>query len=137
MTSSDPKKSRDDESFKEKLTEKLDKLKKDERVESLFSFAKSNTRDTIAYIVLIIGIILLFFPPYYYGGLLIGLISGLYFSEEILFIAIHFNEMIEEQGLVRVLILSALCVGFFIMAPAIFFGLAIGALAMKVIAPSK
>lgn len=137
MTSSDPKKPRDDESFKEKLTEKLDKLKKDERVESLFSFAKSNTRDTIAYIILIIGIILLFFPPYYYGGLLIGIIGGLYFSEEILFIVSHFNEMIEEQGLVRVSILSALCVGLFIMAPAIFLGIAVGALAMKLIAPNK
>jgi uncharacterized membrane protein (UPF0136 family) len=136
MNSSDPKKPRDDESFKEKLTEKLDRLKKDERMESLFSYAKGNTRDTIAYILLIIGIILLFFQPHY-GGLLIGIIAGLYFSGEIIFIASHLNELIDEQGMVRVLVLAALLVGFFIMAPTIFFGAAIGAIAIKLIAPNK
>jgi ABC-type multidrug transport system fused ATPase/permease subunit len=136
MNPTEPKKPRDDESFKEKLTEKLEKLKKDERVENLFSYAKGNTRDTIAYILLIIGIILLFFQPHY-GGLIIGIISGLYFSNEIIYIAGHFNDLIEEQGMVRVLVISALLAGLFIMAPAIFLGAAIGAIAIKVIYPNK
>jgi len=136
MTSSDPKNPRNDESFKEKLTEKLDKLTKNDHVEGLFSYAKSNTRDTIAYILLIIGIILLFFQPHY-GGFLIGLIGGLYFSNEIISIANHFNDLIEEQGVVRVIVLAALFVGFFIMAPAVFIGAAIGALAIRVFAPNK
>lgn len=136
MTSSDPKKPRDDESFKEKLTDKLDKLKHDERVESLFSYAKSNTKDTIAYILLIVGIILLFFEAQY-GGFIIGLIGGLYFSDEIIYIAKHFNDLIEEQGLVRVLVLAAVIVAFFISAPFIFFGAAIGALVMRVLIPNK
>ncbi len=136
MTSSDPKKPRDDESFKEKLTDKLDKLKHDERVEGLFSYAKSNTKDTVAYILLIVGIILLFFEPHY-GGFIIGLIAGLYFSDEIIYIAKHFNDLIEEQGLVRVLVLAALLVAFFISAPYIFLGTAFGALLMRVLVPTK
>lgn len=136
MTSSDPKKPKDDESFKQKLTEKLDRIKKDERVGNLFSYAKANTKDTIAYILLIIGLILLFFHPHY-GGFLIGIIAGLYFSEETIFIATHFNELINEQGLVRVLVLAALLVGLFIMAPAIFLGTIVGSLVMRVIVPNK
>jgi len=138
MTSSDPEKQKpkDEESLKGKLTDKLDKFKKDERMENLFNYAKSNTKDTIAYILLIIGIILLFFQPHY-GASLIGLIVGLYFSDEILYIIQHFNDLIDEQGLVRVLILSALLVSFFILAPFIFFGAIVGAVIMKVIAPNK
>lgn len=136
MTTPDPKTPRNDESFKEKLTEKLEKLKNSDQVGGLFSYAKSNTRDTIAYILLILGIILLFFQPHY-GGFLIGLIAGLYFSEEIIYIANHFSDLIEEQGLVRVIVLAALFVGFFITAPLIFIGAFIGALAIRVFAPNK
>src|ERR1700758_3069298 len=116
MTSTDPNKPKDDGSFKEKLTQKLDKLKQDDRVDGLFKYAKSNTKDTIAYIILIIGIILFFFMPPY-GGLLIGLIVGLYFSDEIMYVITHFNDFIDEQGLVRVLVLAALTIAFFIAAP--------------------
>lgn len=130
MSSSDPRKSKDDESFKEKLNDKLEKIKHDERIEGLFSYAKSNTKDTLAYILLIIGIILLFFAPHW-GAFLIGLIAGLYFSEEIIYIVQHFNDFIEEQGLVRILVLGALSVAFFIMAPFIFFGAIVGALLKK------
>ncbi|HRD56310.1 MAG TPA: hypothetical protein PLC42_07950 [Parachlamydiaceae bacterium] len=132
MASSDPRKPKDEESFKEKLNEKLDKIKQDQRIEGLFSYAKSNTKDTVAYILLIIGIILLFFQPHW-GAFLIGLIAGLYFSEEIVYIIQHFNDFIEEQGLVRVLVLGALAVSFFIMAPFIFFGALAGAFAKKLL----
>jgi len=109
MTYTDPKKPDEDESFKERLTKKLDNLKNNESVDGLFNFAKSNTKDTLAYILLIIGIILMFFEPRS-GGLLIGLITGLYFSDEIIDIIKNFNGLIEEQGLVRVLVLAALFV---------------------------
>jgi len=33
----------------------------EEKNEGLYSYAKSNTRDTVAYLVLIIGVVLLFF----------------------------------------------------------------------------
>lgn len=136
MTSSDPNKSKDEESFKERLTHKLDQLKQDDRVEGLLNYAKSNTRDTIAYITLIIGIILLFFHPHL-GASLIGLIAGLYFSEEIIYLIQHFKEFIEEQGLVRVLILAALLLGIFISVPFIFFGALVGAFIVKLISQGK
>jgi len=136
MTYTDPKKPDEDESFKERLTKKLDNLKNNESVDGLFNFAKSNTKDTLAYILLIIGIILMFFEPRS-GGLLIGLITGLYFSDEIIDIIKNFNGLIEEQGLVRVLVLAALFVTVFILLPFLFLGMLVGVLAMKIILPNK
>lgn len=132
MTSSDPKKPINDESFKERLTKKFDNLKNDNRLDGAFSFAKSNTKDTLAYIFLIIGIILIFFETQL-GGLILGVITGLYYSDEIIYIVKHFNELLEEQGFVRVLILAALFVAFFILLPFLFLGMLLGVCTIKLI----
>lgn len=83
-----------------------------------------NPRDVIAYVLVILGICLLFFLPLY-GGLIIGIVTGLYFSKEILDSSRKYEEFIEEQGFVRVLILGGLLLAFIISAPAIFIGIAL------------
>lgn len=119
-----PDKKKDDPSVKDKLNDTFEKLKK----EGLYTYAKSNTRDTIAYVLLIIGLILLFFAPFY-GGILIGIVIGLYFANEIINVAKNINEFVDKQGVVRSLILGALTLAFFIAAPSIFIGAAITVLA--------
>lgn len=89
-----------------------------------FNYAANNTRDIIAYIILVIGIIMLFFQPLY-GGLLIGLVAGIYFSKEIIRIIKNCESMVEEEGVVRSIILCGVALAFFISAPAIFIGAAI------------
>lgn len=119
-------------SVKDKLSDTFEKLKQ----EGLYTYAKSNTRDTIAYILLVIGLILLFFAPFY-GGILIGLVIGLYFANEILAIVTNINEFIDRQGAVRSLILGALALAFLIAAPSIFIGAAITVLAKFLFADKK
>lgn len=92
--------------------------------DDMFSYAKSNTRDLIAYVLMILGILLLFFQPLY-GGLLIGLVAGAYFSKEILEILRNYEKVIDQEGLVRSLILAGTLLAFFISAPAIFVGMAV------------
>lgn len=55
MEPSNPNK-KNEPSAKDKLVETFEKLKQ----EGLYTYAKSNTRDTIAYILLVVGLILLF-----------------------------------------------------------------------------
>lgn len=119
-------------SAKDKLAETFEKLKQ----EGLYTYAKSNTRDTIAYILLVIGLILLFFAPFW-GGLLIGVVIGLYFANEILSVLTNINDFIDRQGLVKSLILAALALAFFIAAPAIFIGAALTVLARFLLADKK
>lgn len=88
------------------------------------NFFQPSTKDMIAYILLVLGIILLFFQ-HLYGGILIGIVAGVYFSKEILSIIRNANDYIEEQGLARSLIIAGILLAFLISAPAIFIGAAI------------
>lgn len=85
----------------------------------------SQTRDIIAYVLMIAGIVLLFSQPWI-GGLIIGIVAGLYFAKELMHDATSVNEIIEKQGMVRSLIFGGLLIALFISAPAIFLGAAIG-----------
>lgn len=106
----------------------LDKIKKfwtqatdSNSVDSVLNYAKTNTRDTVAYILLLTGLLLLFFSPGY-GGILIGIIFGLYFSHEIYDSFKNFDQFLEVHGFVKTLVFGALLLAFFISAPFIFLG---------------
>lgn len=109
---------------KNKLNDTLDQLKKNEKIEGLYNYATNNTRDTIAYILMIVGIVLLFTNPFW-GGLIVGLIFGYYFSAELLHIVRSANDLIEQNGMVRSLIFGGLLLALFVAEPAIFIGAAI------------
>lgn len=110
--------------------------KKEERFHGLFDFAKTNTRDAIAYIMLIVGIILLFFERFS-GELLIGIIFGLYYSMEIQSLFRNFNEFIEEQGIVRGIVLGVTAIALFISAPGIFIGAILAVIIKYLFSPDK
>jgi len=107
---------------------------KNEKLDGLVSYARDNVRDTVAYIVLIVGLILLFFQPLY-GGMLIGLVVGLFFTSEINALFRNVNEIIAKEGMVRSLILGALILAVFISAPAILIGIAVAVALRLLIEP--
>lgn len=88
------------------------------------NYFQPSTKDMIAYVLLVLGIILLFFQ-HLYGGALIGIVAGVYFSKEIINILKNANTYVEEQGLARSLIIAGLLLAFFVSAPAIFIGAAV------------
>lgn len=98
--------------------------KEKDRLEGIYKYAQTNPRDMIAYVLMVFGIILLFFQ-HLYGGLIIGIVFGIYFSKEIGYLIRHYEDFIEEQGLVRSLILAGVLLAFFIAAPGIYIGAAI------------
>lgn len=134
MSSQSPQKPEGTESFQDKFKNTLQGLKSNEKLESLVGYATANTRDTISYVLLIIGIILMFFHTFY-GGALIGLIAGFYFSSEIMAIVKHGNDLVEEQGIVKSLIAGGLLLALFISAPAIFIGAALAVAIRQILFP--
>lgn len=109
---------------KPKLSETFEHLKKNEKVESFLEYARTNTQDTIAYALMIIGLIW-FLIHGFSGGILIGLVAGFYFSRELTELLKSYNEFIEAQGIPRSLILGGTLVALFIAAPGVFVGAAI------------
>lgn len=90
----------------------------------LGGYFKVHSREIITYVLLILGIILLFFDALY-GGILVGLVSGIYFGDEIVDYILHWKASIHSYGVARNLIIAGIAVAFFISAPAIFLGAAI------------
>jgi len=111
------------ERLQDKMSEKFDELKKNKNVEQMIHFAKSNTRDTVAYIALFVGIVLILFG-HNAGSIIIGVVAGIYFGNDIITWALDFKSYLDGEGLVRSIILLGLGFAFLLSAPYIFLGLA-------------
>ncbi len=100
--------------------------KKEEKYNDLVSFMKENTKDTIAYVLLIAGIMMMFFDSTaIYGGLIVGIIFGLYFAKELAYIVTNAQRLIEEEGIPKSLMLGALLLIILVKAPFLFIGAAL------------
>lgn len=106
-----------------------------DKPEGFFSFAKKNSRDTVAYILLLLGIIWIFFNTFY-GDILVGIVSGLYFADEIIAFLKTIKDEIDSHGNARNLILAGTLLAFFISAPGIFLGGALIIGLKQALAPS-
>lgn len=98
--------------------------------EDLLDYFKNHSRETISYILLILGILFLFYEPLaVYGGLLVGVVAGIYFGDELVNYITNWKTSINSSNryveVARHLIFSGLAIAFFISAPAIFLGAAI------------
>lgn len=111
-------------SVKDKISEKLEDFKKSDKLEGLYSFAKSNTRDTIAYVLLAIGVIWFFFQSFY-GGAIVGLVAGVYFSDAIMGAIYGCNSYAAQCGSASCLTIIASLIVLFFSLPGFFIGAAI------------
>ena len=92
----------------------------------IITFMKENTKDTIAYVLLIAGIMMMFFDNVaIYGGLIVGVIFGLYFAKELAYLVTNATNLIEQEGTPKSLMFGALLLIFLIKAPFVFIGAAL------------
>lgn len=105
--------------------------KQKEQSETFVSFAKENIKDTIAYVLMIIGILMMFFAPIY-GQLVVGIIFSIYFSKEISRVWNNLDGLVEAYGVVKSLMLGGVLLALFIAAPLIFISAGIVA-ALKIL----
>ncbi|MBA3603380.1 MAG: hypothetical protein H0W50_07020 [Parachlamydiaceae bacterium] len=97
--------------------------------DELTEYIKNNPKDVIAYILMIISLIMILFGSYFeyarYANLIIGLIFGLYFSEELAFLVTNIREFIEEYNLVKALVCGGTILALCLQVPLFFLGVAI------------
>jgi hypothetical protein len=123
-TKDEEKEKKDQNSGNSKLSETIEQVKHNKKVVSLIDYAKHNTKDTVAYILLLFGLIWMLFLPLQ-GGILVGLVVGFYFSKELLGFIKEYNHFVEDQGYAKSIILGGGLLALFILAPGIFLGVAI------------
>jgi len=95
-----------------------------DRVNVFIKEASQNTRDIIAYILLLGGLLLLPFRPFI-GGVLVGIVFGLYFSKLLIKPLKQLEEAVDNLGVVKSIILAAFFLALLVVAP----GIVVGALA--------
>lgn len=116
----------DPEQENHKKSKRSDKSGKQiQNLDHLIEFAQNNVKDTVAFVVMVVGIFWMFVNSFW-GGIIVGLVAGFYFSREIVYVVKSFNEFIEAQGIARTAILAGTALALFIAAP----GILIGAAAM-------
>jgi len=87
-------------------------------------YLKQNSKETIIYILLVLGIVLLFYNPLY-GGVLVGIVTGAYYGDDIVIYISNWQATLASHGLARHLITAGIAIAFLISAPAIFLGAAL------------
>jgi hypothetical protein len=100
-----------------------------EKIDDAYGFVKTHPLDSIAYALLIIGLITFFFKPYL-GLALVGIVVGIYFSTEILDFFKSFNDFLRHQGTFRVFVLGGALLVLLLAVPMFFVGAAL-AVALK------
>jgi hypothetical protein len=113
-------------SVQDRLSGKMDELKKNENVRQVMDFAKSNTSDTIGLAALVVGVLALFFSEFW-GGVILGAVAGFYFADPIINFVKGFKDQLESIGMVRTVILVGIGLGFLIAFPAFVLGCAAAA----------
>jgi hypothetical protein len=88
----------------------------------------------IVYILLALGLLILLFVNNLLGGLMIGMVSGYYFAEEIVYYVRNLGQIVKGQDHLRYVISAAVLLGLFIAAPGIFIGAIIVATFKQVMA---
>ena len=127
MNTNDPKSSKDPNHLSNNQPEKKANAQQNngefsKKKDELFAYAKSNKEQTIAYILLVFGLLFLLFFNNLLGGLIIGMVAGYYFAAEIVYYIRNMGQILGGQNQLRYVILTALLLGLFIAAPGIFIG---------------
>ena len=125
MTTPEPKKKPENKSEKAgSLTDMIGKAKKSKAVKKSTEYVEKHKQEVIIYFLLAIGVLTFFFWREDVGGLLIGFLSGLYFSSAIVGFAKEINTFVDAEGLFKSLIIAATALCFFKAAPWLFIGTA-------------
>lgn len=106
--------------------------------ENLISFFKENLKETVVYVLLILSLLLLFFDTAsMYGSLILGILFGLYFIDEISGIIKNIQTHIDTYGMIKALVCGATLLAILIKAPFLILGVAIVVLFKCVLLPES
>ena len=100
--------------------------------DDFLNLLKTNGKDTIAYVLMIVGIILTLFQSFW-GGFIIGAVLGYFFRAEIIQAITNYQKIIDQEGLVKSVILGGTLLALFIGSFPLFIGAALVVLLYYVI----
>lgn len=119
----------------DKLKGTFKNIKESKQVNEMYHYARSNKERTITYLLLALGVILLFINTIL-GGLLIGLVAGYFFSDEIVYFGKNIRQFFESQDHLRYLVMIVATLALLIAAPGIVIGAIVAAAFTHIMKPN-
>ena len=92
--------------------------------DDLVGLVKANAKDTIAYVLLVVGIILTLFQSFW-GGFIVGLVLGYFYKDEIVQKVVNYQDIIQKEGLLKSIVLGGAFLTLLIGSFSLFVGAAI------------
>jgi len=99
--------------------------KKERPVDNLMVFIQENKWDALAYLILFFGLVFSIFERFT-GGIIVGCILGIYFSEGIKEKFSDFKEYLADEGIFRGFVIVAAFIALLIASPGLCIGVAFG-----------
>lgn len=93
--------------------------------QGFFDFIMSHKIESLAYVIIILGILLSFFERFL-GGIVVGAVFGVYFAMEIQEAYLQFKDFLIHEGIFRGFIIFAMAFALLIAAPGIVIGTILG-----------
>lgn len=94
--------------------------------EGFVQFLLHNKLDAVAYLVLFCGLLLSLFHLFF-GGIIVGIILGLYFSKEMQTRLMQFKDFLAHEGVFHGFVVIAAMIALFIASPGLIIGTFCGA----------
>ncbi len=104
----------------------------EENIGQIVKFAKENRFDTIAYILMVVGVLAYIFNPMV-GGLMVGGIAGFYFSESIYNWVMQLGKTFDQLGIFRSVVLGGFLLCLVISSTFLLLGVALSAAIMAIV----
>lgn len=95
--------------------------------EGFKEFFSEHKWDAFSYLVLFIGLLITAIFDRFIGGILVGLVLGMYFSQDIHHKFSFFKEYLDQRGIFRSFVLLAAIIALLLASPGLCIGTAIGA----------
>jgi hypothetical protein len=92
-----------------------------EAVEKVYKLATNVRRDTIAYIIMAVGLVILPWLPLW-GGAIVGIVFGVYFSEEMLKRIKSFRHYLEKEGQAKTIVIGGAILALLLVIPTLVLG---------------
>lgn len=97
----------------------MDQIDIKQKTSKCCEYMKNNKQEVAIYVALFIGLLFLFINPLV-GEFILGLLTGYYFFQELVFFIQNARFMLLEKGRVRYVILMGLLLALLLFAPVFF-----------------
>lgn len=123
-----------EKSFTDKFKKQLADVDVKGTVDKVCEFSSKNVGDTIAYAILLLGVLLTIFAPHALGLLLVGIVGGFYFGEDRFAILQGLVNVEDRSRFFPAVILLGIIIALLVVALTFVLGFVVGFLLRKLVA---